>query len=78
MTDAVCSDLVLRAATMYTAISVYHIVIAYAAEASLPMPAVYLLYGEVLALGRGRAMYDNLIDTSHGFFFVLVNHSVSL
>ena len=40
--------------------------IADAAEATLTMPGVNLLDGEVLALRRSRAMDDDLVNLSHG------------
>ena len=62
MTFAVCANLALRSACVYAAVTIYHEVIADAVEASLAMPAVDVLDGEVLALCSGTAMNDDLCN----------------
>ena len=69
VTFAVCANLALRSACVYAAVTIYHEVIADAVEASLAMPAVDVLDGEVLALCSGTAMNDDLCNFSHDFFF---------
>ena len=69
VTFAVCANLALRSACVYAAVTIYHEVIADAVEASLAMPAVDVLDGEVLTLCGGTAMNDDLCNFSHDFFF---------
>lgn len=49
------------------AVKVDNKVVANTAETSLTMPTVDVLNGERLALGRGGAMDDKLVNFSHGF-----------
>ena len=69
VTFAVCANLALRPACVYAAVTIYHEVIADAIEASLAMPAVDVLDGEVLALCGGTAMNNDFCNFSHDFFF---------
>ena len=69
VTFAVCANLALRSACVYAAVTIYHEVIADAVEASLAMPAVDVLDGEVLALCCCTAMNDDFCNFSHDFFF---------
>ena len=65
VTFAVCANLALRPACVYAAVTIYHEVIADAVEASLAMPAVDVLDGEVLALCGGTAMNDDFPYLTH-------------
>ena len=69
VTFAVCANLALRPACVYAAVTIYHEVIADAVEASLAMPAVDVLDGEVLALCGGTAMNDDFCYFSDDFSF---------
>ena len=59
MAGAVCADLVQRAAFVYGAIPVNNEMVSDTLKATLTVPAVYILYGKVLTLRRGRAVYNN-------------------
>ena len=67
VTFAVCANLACRPTCLYAAVTIYHEVITYAAEASLAMPTVDVLDGEVLALCGGTAMNDDFCYFSHDF-----------
>ena len=60
-----CANLALRSACVYAAVTIYHEVIADAVEASLAMPAVDVLDGEVLALCCCTAMNDDFCNFSY-------------
>ena len=72
VTFAVCANLALRSACVYAAVTIYHEVIADAVEASLAMPTVDVLDGEVLALCGGTAMNDDFCYFSHDFLFLML------
>ena len=69
VTFAMCANQIFRSACVNAAVSVNYEVIAYAVEASLAMPAVDVLDGEVLALCGGTAMNNDFCNFSHDFFF---------
>lgn len=62
---AVRSHLCERSAMMHRAVAVDDEVISDGCKASLPMPAVDICRGEVLAFRRGRAMDDDEINLAH-------------
>ena len=62
---AVRSHLCERSAMMHRAVAVDDEVISDGGKASLPVPAVDVCRGEVLAFRRGRAMNDDEINLAH-------------
>lgn len=62
---AVRSHLCERSAMMHRAVAVDDEVISDGSKASLPVPAVDICRGEVLAFRRGRAMDDDEINLAH-------------
>lgn len=66
---AVRSHLCERSAMMHRAIAVDDEVISDGGKASLPVPAVDVSRGEVLAFRRGRAMDDDKGYAAHNFEF---------
>lgn len=62
---AVRSHLCERSAMMHRAVAVDDEVISDGSKASLPVPAVDICRGEVLAFGRGRAMDDDEVNLAH-------------
>lgn len=62
---AVRSHLCERSAMMHRAVAVDYEVISDGGKASLPVPAVDISRGEVLAFRRGRAMDDDEINLAH-------------
>lgn len=62
---AVRSHLGERSAMMHRAVAVDNEVISDGSKASLPVPAVDICCGEVLAFRRGRAMDDDEINLAH-------------
>lgn len=62
---AVRSHLCERSAMMHRAVAVDDEVISDGGKASLPVPAVDVCRGEVLAFRRGRAMDDDEINLAH-------------
>lgn len=61
----VCADFVFGSADDYRSVAIYHIVIAYASETAIAMPAVDVGNGEVAPFGCCGAMDDYLVDCSH-------------
>lgn len=66
---AVRSHLCERSAKMHRAIAVDDEVISDGCKSSLPVPAVDVSRGEVLAFRRGRAMDDDKGYAAHSFEF---------
>ena len=66
---AVRSHLCERSAMMHRAVAVDDEVISDGGKASLPVPAVDVSRGEVLAFRRGRAMDYKKIYAAHNFEF---------
>lgn len=64
---AVRSHLCERSAMMHRAVAVDDEVISDGGKASLPVPAVDICRGEVLAFRRGRAMDDDEINLAHSY-----------
>ena len=62
---AVRSHLCERSAMMHRAVAVDDEVISDGCKSSLPMPAVDVCRGEVLAFRRGRAMDDDEVNLAH-------------
>lgn len=62
---AVRSHLCERSAMMHRAVAVDDEVISDGSKASLPVPAVDICRGEVLAFRRGRAMDDDEVNLAH-------------
>ena len=55
-------------ARMDAAVEVNEVVVADALPQSFLVPSVYVLYGDVTAFGRGRAMENDFVNTSHWRF----------
>ncbi len=78
MAGSVRTDLRDGSALVDRAVAIDNVVIADATEASLTMPLVYLLYGEILALRRSRAMDNDFVNFPHGFGYYGIDLSYQM
>ena len=65
-----CSDLTLRTAFLNFTVEGNNVMIAYAVEATLAMPAVNVLGMEVPALGSCRAVDNDVLNVSHYLYLL--------
>lgn len=65
MAGAVCAYLLYRSASVYAAVPIYYVVVAYTFPAALTVPAVYIAYSVVAPLRGRTTVYYNLRYLSH-------------